>query len=306
MNSSSDIYRLRINQVIDHLDENLDRNVSLKELASVACFSPFHFHRIFVALMGESVNAFTSRLRNEKVARLLRFSQKPINEIALACGFSSTATLSRLFKQYFGATPSDYRKGGEIKNSKIRKDLMPVTDYHCKMERETLVTKFPVEIRQLPQRRIAYIRVTDAFREGVVIDAFARLIDWSKKAGLYNSETIFGMSKDDPEVTPKRKYRYEVCITMPMDFKIDADSGIQSVILPACRYAFTKVSGDMNVVGAGINYLFDTWLISSGYECEAQPGLEVFLDKEKVCDWHHFDLELGIPVKKIMRSGSKK
>ncbi|MBC8988467.1 hypothetical protein H9X96_22185 [Pedobacter sp. N36a] len=62
----------------------------------------------------------------------------------------------------------------------------------------------------------------------------------------------------------------------------------------------------MSLVAAGINYLFDRWLINSDYECEAQPGLEVFLDKENVCNWNHFDLELGIPVKRIINLTTKK
>ena len=306
MNRSTDIYRRRINQVIDYLNDNLNRSVSLEELASVAFFSSFHFHRIFVAMMSETVNTFTNRLRNEKAARLLKFSKKPISEIADDCGFSSTATLSRLFKQYFGVSPGRYRKGEKIKNSKIRKGLQPITEYHCDMEQDELEQHFSVHIKQLSERKIAYIRVTDAFKEGLVISAFAKLIDWSKDVDLFESETIFGMSKDDPEVTPKEKYRYEACITLPKDFKVSIDSQVQVTILPACKYAFTKVSGDINLVAAGINYLFDIWLINSDYECETQPGLEVFLDKENVCNWSHFDLQIGIPVKAIYYSKSKK
>ena len=306
MNRSTDIYRRRINQVIDHLNNNLDRSVSLEELASVAFFSPFHFHRIFVAMMGETVNAFTNRLRNEKAARLLRFSKKPISEIAGECGFSSTATLSRLFKQYFAVSPGQYRKGEKLKNSKIRKNLQPITQYHCEMTEQELEQLFPVQIKQLPQRRIAYIRVTDAFKEVVVINAFAKLIDWSKDVDLFESEIIFGMSKDDPEVTPKEKYRYEACVTLPRDFKLNSDSPVQATILPACKYAFTKVSGDINLVAAGINYLFDKWLINSNYECETQPGLEVFLDKDNVCNWNHFNLEIGIAVKGIINLKARK
>jgi AraC family transcriptional regulator len=287
MTSSTDIYRRRINQVIDHLNNNMDRSIALEELASVAFFSPYHFHRIFVAVMAETVNAFTNRLRNEKAARLLRFSQKSIAEIATECGFSSTATLSRLFKQYFGVSPGQYRKGEIIKNSKICKDLQPKNEYHCDMPQEELEQQFPVQIKQLPERRIAYIRVTDAFKEGVVINAFTKLINWSKHVDLFKSETIFGMSKDDPEVTPKEKYRYEACITLPRDFKLNSDSPVQTTILPACKYAFTKVSGDIDLVAAGINYIFDNWLINSEYECETQPGLEVFLNKENVCNWNH-------------------
>jgi len=306
MNKSTDIYRRRINQVIDYLNDNLDRSVSLEELASVAFFSPFHFHRIFVALMGETLNTFTNRMRNEKAARLLKFSKKSIEEIATECGFSSSATLWRSFKQYFEVSPGKYRKGEQIKNSKIRKDLLPIIQYHCNMTQEKLEHLFPVQIKQLPERRIAYIRVTDAFKEGVVITAFNNLINWSKEVGLYKFGTIFGMSKDDPEVTPKEKYSYEACITLPRDFEVNLDSPVQMTILPACKYAFTKVSGDINLVAAGINYLFDIWLINSDYECETQPGLEVFLSKENVCNWSHFDLELGIPVKKMINSNAKK
>jgi AraC family transcriptional regulator len=306
MNKSTIVYQQRINQVIDYLDNNLDRSVSLEELAAVASFSPFHFHRIFVAMMGETLNTFTSRLRNEKAARLLRFSERSIKDIATECGFSSTATLSRVFKQYFKISPGKFRNGEQIENSKIRKDLQLVTPYHCNLTQEELKNLFPVQIKQLSERKIAYIRVTDAFRDGVVINAFAALINWSKKADLYNSGIIFGMSKDDPEVTPKEKYRYEACITVPKEYKVNADDPIQMTVLPACKYAFINVSGDINLVATGMNYLFDTWLINSNYECETQPGLEIFLDKENVCNWEHFNLDLGIPIKAVRNSKAKK
>jgi AraC family transcriptional regulator len=299
MNKSNEIYRSRINKVIDYVNNNLNKSISLEELASVAFFSPFHFHRIFVAVTGETVNNFTNRIRNEKAARLLKFSKKSISEISIDCGFSSTSTLSRLFRQYFEISPSEYRKGGKIKNSKIRKELFPVSQYHCNMTEEELKNKFPVEIRQVPERRIAYIRVLDSFREGVVLSVFADMIKWAKKMNLYHTETIFGMSMDDPEVTPKEKYRYEVCITLPKKFEIDPDGFIEITTLPKCKYAVTAVSGDLNLVVAATNYLFDNWLINSSYESEHLHALEVFLDKENICNWDHFDLELCIPVKAL-------
>lgn len=299
MNKSNEIYRSRINRAIDYVNNNLNKSISLEELASVAFFSPFHFHRIFVAVTGETVNNFTSRIRIEKSARLLKFSKKSISEISMECGFSSISTLSRLFKQYFEISPTEYRNGGKIKNSKIGKELFPVSKYHCNMTGEELKNKFPVEIRQLPERRIAYIRVMDSFREGVVLNAFGVLVAWAKKMNLFHSQTIFGMSMDDPEVTPKEKYRYEVCITLPQNFNIDPDGFLETTILPKCGYAVTSVSGDFNLVVAATNYLFDHWLINSMYECEHQHGLEVFLNKENICDWNHFDLELCIPVKAL-------
>src|SRR5580692_6636093 len=85
-------YSQRIDRVIDYLRGNLHRPVKLAELANVACFSEFHFHRIFRAVSGETLNSFTNRLRLEKAARHLRFSDRSLTDIALDCGFSSSAT----------------------------------------------------------------------------------------------------------------------------------------------------------------------------------------------------------------------
>lgn len=68
-------YNRRINRVIDYLQTHLSVASSLEELAKVACFSEFHFHKIFTAVTGESVNNFTNRLRLEKAAKLIRFSE---------------------------------------------------------------------------------------------------------------------------------------------------------------------------------------------------------------------------------------
>jgi AraC family transcriptional regulator len=299
MNKSNEIYRSRINKAIDYVNDNLNKPISLEELASVACFSPFHFHRIFVAVTGETVNNFTNRIRNEKAARLLKFSKKSIADIAIECGFSSASTLSRLFKQYFEISPSGYRKSGQIKNSKIRKELFTDNKYHCDMTEEELREKFPVEIRQFPERRIAYIRVFDAFKEGKVLAVFGEMVEWAKKMNLFHSESIFGMSMDDPDVTPKEKYRYEVCITLPQKFMVEQDGFVEITTLPKCRYAVTKVSGDFNLAVAAINFMFDIWLINSLYECEPLHGLELFLDKENICDWSHFEMEFCIPVRPL-------
>lgn len=292
MNVTNEIYKARINKVIDYIRAHMDEDVSVEKLAGVACYSPFHFHRVFAAVTGETVNQFTARSRCERAARLLRFSEKPIADIAVACGFSSAATLTRAFTQYFGVPPGAYRKGDQLQNRKISKDLFPVHTYHCNRE-------FDVTIRRLPERKIAYIRVTDAFREGIVQEAFKRLMVWAKDSGLYESQTIFGMSPDDPEVTPKAKYRYDVCITLPTAFKAGHDAPVSITILPACTYAVTRVLGDLQLVGEAFNYLFDRWLINSDYECETQPGLEVYLNKEIIGRWDYFELDLMIPVKAL-------
>jgi len=295
-------YAQRINRVIDYLRGNLDRQVKLEELAKVACFSEFHFHRIFGAVSGETLNNFTNRLRLEKAARLLRYTDRSLTDIALACGFSSSATFSRAFRSAYDTSPSQFRKSGEIKKSKICKELFSAQEYLLDMSAEEKRAAFPVRLIDVPERQVAYIRVTNAFEMDRVIAALNTMIEWAKSQDIFSQAILFGMSVDDPHVTPKHLYRYEVCLASSLPF--ECMEGMSKLKMPAMRYAATRVSGDIRLVTTATDYLFRGWLINSEYEPEHAPGLEIFLDKEKAMDWSHFELELCIPVRKLaeMRS----
>lgn len=290
-------YVQRINRVIDHVRGNLDRPLNLKELARVACFSEFHFHRIFSAVSGETLNGFTNRLRLEKAARLLRYSDQSLTDIAFDCGFSSSATFSRAFRAGYETSPSQFRKNGEIKKSKICKELFAPGEYLLPMSAEEKRATFPVRLIDLPERQVAYIRVKDAFKMEKVIAAFKTMIEWARSRNIFEQATLFGMSVDDPHVTPKHLYQYEVCLASPLPF--ECREGISRLKMPAMRYAATRVSGDIRKVATATDYLFRGWLINSAYEPEHAPGLEVFVNKEKATDWSHFDLDLCIPVRKL-------
>ena len=87
-------YLLRINKVTDY----------------IACFSPFHFHRVFTILTGETPTDYIKRTRIEKAAQLLKRNKElSATEIARLCGFSSLSLLSRNFRQYFNMTIREFR-----------------------------------------------------------------------------------------------------------------------------------------------------------------------------------------------------
>ncbi|MBV9157661.1 MAG: AraC family transcriptional regulator [Acidobacteriaceae bacterium] len=295
-------YGQRINRVIDYLRENLHRQVKLEELAKVACFSEFHFHRIFSAVSGETLKTFTNRLRLERAARLLRYSGRSLTDIAFDCGFSSPATFSRAFRSGYETSPSQFRKSGEIKKSKICKELFPGQGYLLPMSAEEKRAAFPVRLIDVPERQVAYIRVTNAFEMERVLAALKTMIEWAKSQDVFSQGILFGMSVDDPHVTPKHLYRYEVCFASSLPF--ECMEGMSKLKMPAMRYAATRVSGDICKVATATDYLFRGWLINSDYEPEHAPGLEIFVDKEKATDWSHFELDLCIPVRKMagMRS----
>ena len=114
-------YTARINLVIDYIEKNIDKDLSLQEIAKVSQFSPFHFHRIFSAMMQETLNDFIQRLRIEKAAsKLLQNPRQSITEVALECGFSGSSAFAKAFKEAFRMSATTWRER-KIDNSKISK-----------------------------------------------------------------------------------------------------------------------------------------------------------------------------------------
>ena len=77
-------YQKCVNAVVDYINLHLGEEIDLKSLARISHFSPFYFHRIMKAFLGEPVGTFIVRTRTEAAARLLRYSDMPIADIAYA------------------------------------------------------------------------------------------------------------------------------------------------------------------------------------------------------------------------------
>ena len=69
-------YVARVNRAVDYITAHLDQPLPLEEVARAACFSPYHFHRIFRALIGETLAAFVKRVRLERALYLMSHRQK--------------------------------------------------------------------------------------------------------------------------------------------------------------------------------------------------------------------------------------
>ena len=102
----------RIRRVTDYIRANLAADPAISELAAQAGLSSFHFARVFRRETGETPHQFVTRLRLEEAARLLRASDQPVLQIALAVGFENASHFSVQFKRGYGVTPLAYRLRG--------------------------------------------------------------------------------------------------------------------------------------------------------------------------------------------------
>jgi AraC family transcriptional regulator len=256
-------YRQRILTVQLHIQEHLDEELSLDRLARVAHFSPYHFHRLFRALVGETVTEYVRRLRLESAAVALKTGEKSVLEVALDAGYGTHEAFTRAFRQMFGVSPTQFRAG--------RNPL------YTPQETEPMTTAAPthdVRTEDVPPRRVAFIRHVGPY--GSAGPAFARLMPWAGRKGLLGPGTVvLGICHDDPEVTPADKIRFDCCVTVPDHVQPEGEVGVQTV--EGGPYAVLRHVGPYDKLGAAYRWLYGTWLPTSGRELRHAPAYEVYV-----------------------------
>lgn len=313
-------YVARINRVFDHIDAHLADPLDLDSLAAVANFSPWHFHRLFKALTGETLADRVRRRRLEVAAgRFLAAPQHGAFEIALDVGFASAAVFTRAFRSHFGVTPTAWRRGAhrdwfaaqEQQLSKIRQAQGNARQAAMDGFREdaelwpmghvapTGAGAMNVELKTFPEVRVAYLRHVGPYAGVGIARTWQRLAAWAEPHGLMQPRrTMVGACHDDPELTPPQKCRYDACIEVDTAFEPRGEVGVQ--IIAGGRYACARFAGTSEQVYDGWARLMREWLPDSGYQVDDRISIEVY-DKDFVMDEATgvFPCALCLPVRRL-------
>ena len=295
--SPSADYVERTNRAIDYITRNLSGPLKLEEVARAAFFSPFHFHRVFQGVVGETLNQFIKRTRLERALYAMAHAPKrSLTDIALEFGFSSSSDFSRSFKQRYGVPPSAF-------------DLDTFRDAR-RAEFESVVAsieggpKFPrlppgenpdgfeVTIREVPPRTVAYIRVLDPFREHVVVNACHQLVAWAEERGLADGQWL-GYMWEDPEIVALKDCRYDVAVVVD-DAEPEGEVGRYE--FPTMLVAEVSIRGNIELEQRAIDWMYRTWLPQSGYEPDEQPAFEVWDGRPFAHGYEHFELWMHLPI----------
>jgi len=279
-------YQERINNVWLHIQNNLDEKLQLDELASLAYLSPFHFHRIFTAITGESIVQYIRRLRLERAANRMIYTDHDITRIGLANGYETPAAFSRAFKQQFGASPSKFRKN---------KDLKKTIKFRNEVEIEIDDTPMEYSIIHFKPRRVLYIRKTGHYMESA-FKAWECLMPYVSEHGLMNEESQhYGIPLDCPDITVHEKMRYDACITVDESIKPDGEFGIQTI--RGGRYAVFTHNGPYENLEATYNRIIINWLPSTNYDLMNSPAFEQYLNPEYLdIDPEQLKTNIFIPI----------
>jgi AraC family transcriptional regulator len=270
-------YKQRILRVLVHVQQHLDDVLELDALASVAHFSPYHFHRIFRGMVGESVKEHVRRLRLERAAHRLKFTEEPVTRIAFDAGYEAHEGFTRAFTARFGISPSNFRTANRIPPypaapSDVHFDPDgPIDDFH---PHSFGGPPMDVQVKTIPPIRVAFIRHTGPYT--AVGPTWGQLFGWAGPRGLAMSAKMIGVCYDDPEVTPPEKIRYDACITVNDSVKPEGEVGVQEI--GGGEYAVAMHKGPYENLGQTYARLAGEWLPKSGREPRSSPCLEMYLN----------------------------
>jgi len=310
-------YLGRLNRVVDYIYAHLEEDLSLETLSRVASFSRFHFHRIFRASMGETVNQFVQRLRLERAASLLAgYPARTVTQIALECGFSGPDTFARSFRDAFGMTATQWREGGYHKRklsqreSKIRQgQSKPGQDWVVLSHHIDSVTHNPtwrlamsdamqvdVEVKQMPAYHVAYTRHVGSYSE--IGEAYERLMKWAGPRGLIGPQAaVLAVYHDDPSVTDEDKLQSSACLSVPDGTPVEGEIGEMEIA--GGQYAVGHFEIAAEQFGQAWDALFGGWLPESGYQCDDRPCYELYLNDHEQHPEKKFIVDICVPVRPV-------
>jgi AraC family transcriptional regulator len=249
------------NYIYDHLDEELD----LARLGEIARLSPYHWHRIYQSMLGESAVATVRRLRLQRAAADLARSDRDIEAVAKRAGYGTVSSFSRAFHDAFGLPPAQFRQ-------RSQEITLPAPQANFAN------AVYPVTIQDFASVPLAAIDHVGSYLE--IGRAFDILFGWLGTRGLIGPDTrMVALYHDDPSAVPEAELRSSAAVVVEPG--LAAEPPVRSLASRAGRYAVLRYKGPYVAMRPAYEWLFGRWLPQSGYEPDDAPCFEQYLNSPR-------------------------
>jgi AraC family transcriptional regulator len=276
-------YKIRINQVINFILQNLSEDLSLEKLAKIADYSPFHFQKIFKSLVGESPKQYVNRVRLETAAHaLVIHREKSVTEIAFDHGFSSSATFARSFKNYFGVSSEKFRTASLDE----RADEYRIADSTSYVSIEAV----NVTIERVSGFCGIFVnaKLDD---EGAIQTAFRKVVQLAETHDLLTKESKF------VGVIYLHSNIYRAMVTTNSNSLIPVK--LNTLDIASGKFATLDSYTNPSDRISGLRSFAEFWLPKSGYRIADIVGYEILAENPAQKPFNEIKKKIYIPIKPI-------
>lgn len=279
--STLEEYHKRVNEVAEYIHNHLGEDIDLTLLAEISHFSPFHFHRIMRAFLGEPIWAFIVRTRVETAARLLRHTEMPVESIAYKVGYGAPSSLSKSFKQFYGISPNQYRNN---------KDYIIMKPMNVRPELNITIRE-----EERPGKQLIYIRLIGPYDSLDYCGTWGRLYNYIGELQIpFNKVEHIAIYPDDPKVTAPDKLRSELSLAVPQAVAPKGEIGVKE--LPGGKHAVFRYKGPYTNMGAVYDTVYGYWIPEKGYNLRDAHVYECYLNNPADTAPEELLTEICVPI----------
>jgi len=282
VSSHNQTYERRILRVLSHIHDNLDGDLGLETLSRVACMSPFHWHRVFYGITGETLANCIRRLRMDRATFLLLQTRQSVAEIAAQCGYGNVQSFARSFQADYGLTPSKFRKS----DIAYRASDAP---------RLSSPKAFDIEIRHQPELRlVAESHQGDyQFLSRTISQLHARLS--LREIALEIGDAVSAaVLHDDPLLVAEPDLRSDIGFIISEQTELP--EGFQEVRIPARRCAVLHFKGPYVGLFEAYQYLYGQWVPNNGVELADAPIYAMILEDPREVSPNDLRTDICLPL----------
>ncbi|WP_422846372.1 AraC family transcriptional regulator [Acidovorax sp. M2(2025)] len=278
-------YRDRVARVVAHIVAHPLAAHRLEDLAAIAHFSPFHFHRVYSSIAGETVAATVRRVRLALATRLLEQGGQSITQVALEVGYDSPQAFTRAFSQFTGQSPRAFQR--DMHRVALDAHAGPADSGSAYAP-----TALAVQLVERPAQHVQALRHTGP--PATIPHTQRRLY---LQCGARATERL-GASYGDPDDPAGFRY-YAAAV---VDGGGALGGGLETLHIPAGLYARHTLAGPYARINAALTALHTRWLPASGYEPDDRPVLEHYLNSPRDAAPQALRTDLLIPVRPAGRT----
>lgn len=274
---------MRLERVFKWLADHLDNGVDLDTLADVACLSPYHFHRVYHAMQGETVTETVRRLRLHRAAVELITGELPVQRIARRAGYGSQEAFTRAFKAAYTVPPARYRAS-----------FVPIPAAGRLEDAMEATLTYQVTIRDSSTIRVAALPHRGDYQK--IGTTFERLAALASAQNLFGQTArSFGIYYDDVSAVPRESLRSDACLSVPADWTPSGELELREI--RGGRYAVTLHVGPYAELERAYKWLYGTWLAQSGEELADAPCIEEYLNDARTVPPTELKTEVWLPLR---------
>ncbi|MUT65375.1 AraC family transcriptional regulator [Paenibacillus sp. NEAU-GSW1] len=295
-----------INKLIEYIDEHIEKPLELKDLSEKALVSPYHLHRVFKSITGETIHAYVNRIRLEKAASKLKHSETiDVSETSRQCGFSSVSIFSRSFRNHFGVSATEYRKMYSI-NSKSRK----INSKNNQLQSTWLAynkggandLELDITIKRMRPCYIAYIRTNGRVLEKTFeenrnhLETMGAIFDWARQHSLWNPPltSLLSIEYQDPSVSGNKYMRVDCGLTLLKP--IDSTGEVGCRLFAGGQYAVLRIFDTTMHARERVKQFWEDWLPNSGFYYTSQPVIILHQNNPSWEPSYRYFVDYAVPI----------